>query len=253
VKFLVAVKRVVDPDARIKLKADGSGIDAESAEYKINPFCENAIEEALRLRDKHSGDVVVVTIGPEDVTPTVRAALALGADRAIRVDYSDDDLDSDLAARILASVWADEEAEVFLFGKQAIDGDNNQVGQLVAEYMERPQACFASEIAIEGEEAVVTREVDGGMETIACQLPMVLTADLRLNEPRFPSLPGIMKAKRKPIDVKSLDDLEIDEEDRALKIEVVSLEEPPKRQAGQMVADVDELLDKLKNEARVLA
>ncbi len=251
-KFLVAVKRVVDPDVRIKLKSDRSGIDTESAEYKINPFCENAIEEALRLRDLHSGEVVVVTIGPEEVTSTVRAALALGADRAIRVDYDDARLDSDLAARILATVWGEEEADVFLFGKQAVDGDNNQVGQLVAEYMERPQACFASEIKLDGGEAVVTREVDGGLETIACKLPMVLTADLRLNEPRFPSLPGIMKAKRKPLDVKSLDDLEIDAEDRALKIEVLSLEEPVKRQAGQMVADVDDLLDKLKNEARVL-
>lgn len=251
-KFLVAVKRVVDPDARIKLKGDGSGIDAESAEYKINPFCENAIEEALRLRDTHSGEVVIVTIGPEDVTPTVRAALALGADRAIRVDYPDDKLDSDLAARILATVWGEEQPEVFLLGKQAVDGDNNQVGQLVAEYIERPQGCFASEVVLEGGKAVVTREVDGGLETIAAELPVVITADLRLNEPRFPSLPGIMKAKRKPIDVKTLDDLEMDADDRELKIEVVSLEEPPKRQAGQMVADVDELLDKLKNEARVL-
>ena len=252
-KFLVAVKRVVDPDARIKLKADGSDIDAESAEYKINPFCDNALEEALQLRDKHSGEVVVVSVGTEDVTATIRAALARGADRAVRVDYPDSKLDSDLAARILATVWAEEEADIFLFGKQAIDGDNNQVGQLVAEYMERPQACFASEIRIDGPEAVVTREVDGGMETIACQLPMVLTADLRLNVPGYASLPGIMKAKRKPIDVKTLEDLEIDAEDRELKIEVVSLEEPPQRQAGQMVADVDELLNKLRNEARVLA
>ena len=185
------------------------GIDTESVEYKVNPFCENAIEEALVLQAAHGGEVVLVTVGPEDVTQTIRSGLAMGADRAIRVEGNDNDLDSDLVARILAKVVAREEPNVILLGKQAVDGDNNQVGQLLAEYMNYSQACFASEVVVEGEAAKVTREVDGGLETISIPLPAVITADLRLNEPRYASLPGIMKAKRKPIDVMSLDDLGI--------------------------------------------
>ncbi len=249
-KILVSAKRVIDPDARIKLKADKSAVDSESVEYKVNPFDENAIEEALKLRDEHGGEVVVVSIGPDDVTQTIRAGLAMGADRGIRVDVEDKALDSDLAARIFAAVFKEEEPDLFILGKQAVDGDNNQVGQLVAEYLGLPQACFASEVSIEGSEAVVTREVDGGLETIALQLPAVITADLRLNEPRYASLPGIMKAKKKPIEDMDLDDLEIT--DTALKVEVLSLEEPAGRKAGVMVGSVDELLEKLRNEARVL-
>ncbi len=249
-KILVSAKRVIDPDARIKLKPDGSGLVTESVEYKVNPFDENAIEEALRLKDEHDAEVVIVSIGPDDVTPTIRSGLAMGADRAIRVEAEDDALDSDLAARILAAVWREEEPDIFLLGKQAVDGDNNQVGQLLAQYLDMAQACFASEVKVEGSEAIVTREVDGGLETIAVQLPTIITADLRLNEPRYASLPGIMKAKRKTIDEYDLDDLEI--EDTALKIEVVSLEEPPTKAAGQKVADVDELLAKLTGEAKAL-
>jgi len=252
VKILVAIKRVIDPDARIKLNTDRTAVDTESVEYKVNPFCENAIEAALELRDAHGGEVVLVSIGPEEVTQTIRSGLAMGADRAIRVDYEDAQLDSDLAARVLAAVVnrLESDMSVFLLGKQAIDGDNNQVPQLLAQYLGLPQACFASEVAIADGQATVTREVDGGLETLSMGLPAVISADLRLNEPRYASLPGIMKAKRKTIDVHQLSDLGI--EDTALKIEVVSLEEPPSRQAGVMVGSVDELIDKLKNQARVL-
>ncbi len=249
-KILVTAKRVIDPDARIKLTADSSGVDTDTVEYKVNPFDENAIEAALELADEHDAEVVIASIGPEDVTQTIRSGLAMGAERGIRVDYEDNDLDSDLAARILAGICKDEEPDLIIMGKQAIDGDNNQVGQLLAEYLGLPQACFASEIEIDGEEVVVTREVDGGLETIAIKLPALVTADLRLNEPRYASLPGIMKAKRKPIDVLDLDDLEI--EDTALKVEVVRLEEPPTKEAGILVDDVETLFDKLSNEARVL-
>lgn len=249
-KILVTAKRVIDPDARIKLTADQSGVDTDAVEYKVNPFDENAIEAALELADDHDAEVVIVSIGPDDVTQTIRSGLAMGADRGIRVDYEDNDLDSDLAARILVGVCKEEEPDLILLGKQAIDGDNNQVGQLLAEYLSLPQGCFASEIAIKDEEIVVTREIDGGLETIALKLPAVITADLRLNEPRYASLPGIMKAKRKTIDVMDLDDLEI--EDTALKVEIVRLEEPATKEAGVLVDDVDGLLDKLSNEARVL-
>lgn len=249
-KILVSAKRVIDPDARIKLSGDGKSVDTESVEYKVNPFDENAIEEALRIADEHDGEVVIVSIGPDDVVPTIRAGLAMGAHRAIRVEVEDTDLDSDLAARIFAAVFREEEPDLFILGKQAVDGDNNQTGQLVAEYLGLPQACFASEVKIEDGEAIVTREVDGGMETIAISLPAIVTADLRLNEPRYASLPGIMKAKRKTIDEMDLDDLDID--DTALKVEVVGLEEPEGRKAGVIVDSVDALIDKLKNEARVL-
>lgn len=252
-KILVGFKRVIDPDARIKLTADKTAVDTESVEYKANPFCENALEEALRLKEEHDGEVVLVSIGGEDVTQTIRAGLAMGADRAIRVEVADRALDSDLAARIFAAVYKEEgEIDVILLGKQAVDGDNNQVGQLTAQYLGLPQACFASAVEIDEEagEATVTREVDGGMETLAVKLPAVITADLRLNTPRYAKLPDIMKARKKEIEELDLDDLEI--EDTALKIEVVSLEEPPKRKGGQIVSSVTELVEKLKNEARAL-
>ncbi len=251
-KVLVAFKRVIDPDARIKLTADKSAVDESSVEYKANPFCENALEEAIRIKEEHDAEVVLVTLGNEDSTQQIRAGLAMGADRAIRVEIEDTALDSDLAARILAAVWKKEKPELFLFGKQAVDGDNNQTPQLVAEYLGLPQACFASKVVVDedAEEAVVTREVDGGLETIAVKLPAVVSADLRLNTPRYAKLPDIMKAKRKPIDELELDELGID--DTAVKVEVLSFEEPPKRQAGVKVGSIDELVEKLKNEARAL-
>jgi len=253
VKIMVAFKRVVDPDARIKLTADGTSVATESAEFKVNPFCENALEEALRIKEEHDAEVVLVTLGGEDVAQTIRAGLAMGADRAVRVETEDAALDSDLAARIFAAVYKEQDGfDILLFGKQAVDSDNNQTGQLTAELLGLPQACFASEVAIDEDagEATVTREVDGGLETIAVKMPCVITADLRLNTPRMAKLPDIMKARRKEIEVLDFDDLEI--EDTALKIEVVHLEEPPKRAAGAFVDSVDELVAKLKNEARAL-
>jgi electron transfer flavoprotein beta subunit len=249
-KVLVAFKRVIDPDARIKLNGAKSAVDESSVEYKANPFCENALEEAIRLKEAHDAEVVLVNLGTDDSTAQIRAGLAMGADRAIRVDIGDNALDSDLAARLLAAVWKREQPEVFLFGKQAIDGDNNQTPQLVAEYLGLPQACFASKVVIEGGEAVVTREVDGGLETIAISTPCVISADLRLNTPRYAKLPDIMKAKKKPIEELDLDELGVS--DTAVKIAVVSLEEPPRRSAGVKVGSVDELVGKLRSEARVI-
>jgi len=251
-KVLVAFKRVIDPDARIKLTADKSAVDESSVEYKANPFCENALEEAIRIGDDHDAEVVLVTLGSEDSTQQIRAGLAMGAARAIRVDIEDKALDSDLAARILAEIWKREKPDIFLFGKQAIDGDNNQTPQLVAEYLGLPQACFASKVEIDEDagEVTVTREVDGGLETIALKMPAIISADLRLNTPRYAKLPDIMKAKRKTIEELEVDELGIT--DLGMKIEVISLEDPPKRTAGVIVASVDELVSKLKNEARVL-
>jgi len=253
-KILVSVKRVIDPDARLKLTDDGTGLVQGSLEYKLNPFDENAIEEAVALVKEHEGEVVLVSIGPEDWKRTIKTGLAMGADRAIRVDATDDDLDSDLTARTLAAVYDREKPDLFLLGKQAIDGDNNQVGQLLAEYLNIGQACFASEVTVEfnGDvgTAKVTREVDGGLETLQMPLPAVVTADLRLNEPGYPAIKAILGANSKPFDVLSFDDLGIT--DRTLKVEVVRLEMPPQRQAGVMVESVDELIDKLRNEARVL-
>jgi len=253
-KILVSVKRVIDPDARLKLTEDGTGLVTGSLEYKLNPFDENAIEEAMRLNEAHGGEVVLVSIGPEDWKRTIKTGLAMGADRAIRVDSDDERLDSDLTARILAAVFEREQPDLFLLGKQAIDGDNNQVGQLLAEYLNVGQACFASEVTVEHNgdagSVKVVREVDGGLETIQLPLPAVVTADLRLNEPRYPAIKAILGANSKQFDVVSLDDLGVT--DTALKVEVVRLEKPPERQAGIMVESVDDLIDKLRNEARVL-
>ena len=250
-KILVSAKRVIDPDARIKLLPGGSGVDTESVEYKVNPFDENAIEEALRLSETAGGEVVVVSVGPEDVTQTIRTGLAMGAARGIRVEATDDALDSDLVARILAAVAAKESPDIFLLGKQAVDGDNNQVGQLLAEYMGWPQATFAYKVEVNDDYdgAEVMREVDGGVETVRLSFPAVITTDLRLNEPRYASLPGIMKAKRKPFDVFDLEDLELEAD---LKVETVGFSMPPERQAGVIVDSVDALLDKLANEAKVI-
>lgn len=251
VKILVTAKRVTDPDATIRLKADKSGIELNGVEYKPNPFCENAIEEALRLKDAHGGEVVVVSIGPAEVTSTIRTALAMGGDRGILVTgIADEDLDSDLTARIFVKLAEREKPDLFLFGKQAIDGDSNQVGQLVSEYLGQPQACFASEMKVDGNRIEVTREVDGGLETIDVGMPAVVTADLRLNEPRYASLPGIMKAKKKTIEEVPVGDLGVD---TALKIVTLRYDNPPAREGGcSMVSSVDELVEKLQTEAKVL-
>jgi len=248
-KILVSSKRVTDPDARIKVRADGKGIETSNVEYKVNPFCENAIEETVRLCEEHSGESVAVAIGDEETTQYIRQALAMGVDRAVRIEADEAELDSDVVARTFAAIVAKESPDIVILGKQAIDGDNNQVAQLLAEYLGWPQACFASKVAFDGSEVTVTREVDGGLETIALSLPCVISADLRLNEPRYASLPGIMKAKKKPIDVLSFDDLGVDP---TPKVRVVRMSEPPKRKGGVKVETVDELVDKLRNEARAL-
>lgn len=248
-KILVTAKRVTDPDAKIKLRPDKSGISLDGVEYKVNPFCENAIEGALQLQEAHGGEVVVVSIGPDDVQQYIRTGLAMGADRGIHVQGEDAELDGDVVARILAALWAREQPDLVLLGKQAIDGDSNQVGQLLAELVGAPQGCFASAIELTGRTARVSREVDGGIEVVDVDLPAVLTADLRLNEPRYASLPGIMKAKRKPIETLTMADLGVS---GAVKVRTVRLEEPPKRQGGGKVGSVDELVSKLKNDARAI-
>lgn len=248
-KILVTAKRVTDPDAKIRLKADLSGIETEGLEFKVNPFCENAIEAALNLVEAAGGEVVVVSIGPDEATQYIRTGLAMGGDRGIRVDLTDEQLDSDLAARIFAAVFKKEGADLLLFGKQAIDGDSGQVAQLTAEYLGLPQASFASKIENKGGTLEVSQEHDGGHQTTAVKLPAVVSADLRLNEPRFASLPGIMKARRKPIAVMTAADLGVD---TALKVKTVQYANPPARQAGVRVGSVQELMDRLVNEAKAL-
>ena len=251
-KILVTAKRVTDPYSKISLKKDGSGLDLDNVDYKMNPFCEIAIEEALRIaEDADDPEIVVVAIGNDDATKEVRTGLAMGADRGILVEHEEDELDSDLVARILVKICEDEEPNLVILGKQATDGDGNQVGQLLAEYLNWPQATFAYKVEMNDDfdGADVMREVDGGVETVRIQFPAVITTDLRLNEPRYASLPGIMKAKRKPLDVFDLEDLELDGD---LKVETVGFSMPPERQAGIIVDSVEQLMDKLTNEAKVI-
>jgi len=250
VKILVAIKPVPNPDEKVKIKKDGSGIVLDNIKMVVNPFCEIAVEEALRIREKLTGEVVIVTVGPKGSEQQVRTALAMGADRAVLVEAGAD-LDSLAVAKVLAKVVADEQADLVLLGKQSVDDDNNQVGQILAAVLGWPQATFASriEFAADNKKANVTREVDGGLETIEVALPAVVTTDLRLNEPRYASLPGIMKAKRKEMKVVPVASLGVDTTPKAK----VLLYSPPKMRAGGgRVADVAELVSKLKNEAKVL-
>ena len=261
-KILVTAKRVTDPDARIRLKSDLSGIDSEGVEYKLNPFCENAIEEALRLQAKYDGEVIAISIGGATSLTEMRRALAMGCDRGILVEGSDDALDADLVARTIAKMLEKEQPDLLIFGKQAVDGDSNQAAQLCAEYLGLGQATFAAHpdgsagmtgrepgLAVNDGKVTAMREVDGGVEVVEVDLPAVVSADLRLNEPRLPTLPNIMKAKRKPLEQLSMADLGVD---ATLKVKTVAFRNPPERKAGVMVADVDELLNKLVNEAKVL-
>ncbi len=248
-KILVPVKRVVDYNVKVRVKADGSGVDIANVKMDINPFCEIAVEEALRLREaKVATEVVVVSIGPKKAEETLRKALAMGADRAIHIP-------TDLAAEPLAlakalkAVAEREEPGLILLGKQAIDGDNNQTGQMLAALLGWPQGTHASEVKVADGEVQVTREVDGGLQTVALKLPAIITADLRLNEPRYATLPNIMKAKKKPLEVLEADAIGVDFTPRLSTIKVV---EPPARQGGIKVASVDELIEKLKSEAKVL-
>lgn len=248
-KVLVAVKRVIDYNVKIRVKADKSDVDLTNVKMAMNPFCEIAVEEAVRLKEKGvATEVVAVTIGPKAAQEQLRTALALGADRAIHVE-TDERVDSLGAAKALAKLVEEEQPGLVVLGKQAIDSDNNQTGQMLAALTDLPQGTFASEVSVEGEKLKVTREIDGGLQTIELSLPAIVTTDLRLNEPRYAKLPDIMKAKKKPLDVKTPADLGVD---LASKVSLVSVEPPAERQGGVKVASVDELVDKLKNEAKVL-
>ncbi len=250
-KVLVTVKRVPDPETTIRVKSDGSGIETDNIKYVINPFDEIALEEALRIKEKlGSGEVVLVSIGDSVVTEQLRTGLAMGADRAILIGC-DQDLDSLAVARILAKIVEDEGPQLVLMGKQAIDDDANQAGQMLAALLGWPQATFASEVVLSDDQqaATVTREVDGGLETIGFPLPGVITADLRLNEPRYASLPGIMKARKKEIKEIAAADLGVEMTPR---LTINSLAPPTQKEAGKKVETVEELIGLLHDEAKVI-
>jgi electron transfer flavoprotein beta subunit len=248
-KVLVAVKRVVDYNVKVRVKPDNSGVDLANVKMAMNPFCEIAVEEAVRLKEKGVvNEIVVVSIGPKACQEQIRTALALGADRGIHIE-TDAEIQSLQAAKLLKAVVDKEQPNLVILGKQAIDSDNNQTGQMLAALAGMSQGTFASEVVIEGDKVNVTREVDGGMMTVSLTLPAVVTTDLRLNEPRYASLPNIMKAKKKPLESMSPADLGVDV---APRLTVVKVEAPASRQAGIKVADVAELVNKLKNEAKVI-
>jgi len=251
VKILVTVKRVPDPNSTIKVKPDGSGIVTEGLKYVINPFDEIAIEEGLRIKEKIAGtEVVLVSIGEKAAQEQLRTGLAMGADRAILV-LADGALDSLGVARIVQRIVQNEKPDLVLMGKQAIDDDSNQAGQMLAELLGWPQATFASKVDLDsaGKTVTVVREVDGGLETVRMPLPAIVTADLRLNEPRYASLPGIMKARKKELKEMSLAELGVD---ATPKLKVLRIEPPPKRQAGRRVSSVQELVHLLHTEAKVI-
>ena len=249
-KILVTVKRVVDYNVKVRVKGDNTGIETANVKMSMNPFCEIAVEEAIRLKEKGVvTEIVAVSIGAAQCQETLRTALALGADRAILIK-TDDEVQPLAVAKLLKEVVAKESPELVITGKQSIDGDNNQTGQMLAALLDWPQGTFASEIVIADGKAAVTREVDGGLETISIDLPAVVTTDLRLNEPRFASLPNIMKAKRKPLEEMSPADLGVD---IAPRVTTLKVESPASRQAGIIVESVEELVDKLKNEAKVIS
>ena len=248
-KILVPVKRVVDYNVKVRVKPDQTGVDLANVKMSMNPFCEIAVEEAIRLKEKGAAEeIIAVSIGPAQAQETIRTALAMGADRGIHVT-TDVDVESLAVAKILAKVVEEEGPELVILGKQAIDGDVNATGQMLAALLGWPQATFASELEKTDAGFNVTREIDGGLQTLAISAPAIVTTDLRLNEPRYASLPNIMKAKRKPIDAKTPDDFGVDITPR---LDVLKVAEPAKREAGVKVESVAELVDKLKNEAGVL-
>jgi electron transfer flavoprotein beta subunit len=249
-KILVAVKRVVDYAVKIRVKADGSGIELANVKMSMNPFDEIAVEEAVRLKEKGTAtEVVVVSIGSAKSQETLRTALAIGADRALLIETGDDTVEPLAVAKLLRAVVEQEKPDLVVLGKQAIDDDCNQTGQMLAALLGWPQGTFASKVAPEAGAVQVTREVDGGLETVKLNLPAVVTTDLRLNEPRYPSLPNIMKAKKKPLDTKKPQDLGVDVSPR---LKVIKTAEPPTRKGGVKVADVAELVRRLKTEAGVI-
>ena len=248
-KVLACIKRVVDYNVKVRVKADNSGVDLANVKMSMNPFCEIAVEEAVRLKEKGvATEIVVVSIGPTTAQEQLRTALALGADRAILVE-SAEDLTSLAVAKLLKAVCDKEQPNLVICGKQAIDDDANQTGQMLAALAGWPQATFASKVALADGKAQVTREIDGGLETLSVGLPAVITTDLRLNEPRYATLPNIMKAKKKPLDTVKPADLGVDV---APRLATLKVSEPPKRSAGERVADVAQLVDKLKNVAKVI-
>ena len=248
-KLLVPVKRVLDYNVKVRVKSDGSGVDLANLKMSMNPFDEIAVEEAVRLKEKGvATEIVAVSIGPAQAQDTLRTAMAMGADRALLIQ-TDEDLQPLAVAKLLKALIDQEQPDLVLMGKQAIDGDNNAVGQMLAALWDRPQATFASKVEISGGVATVTREIDGGLQTIAVDLPAVITADLRLNEPRFASLPNIMKARKKPLEIKALAEFGADV---APRLSVLKVAEPEGRKAGIKVADAAELVSRLTSEAGVL-
>ena len=248
-KIIVAVKRVIDYNVQVRVKADGTGVEKENVKMSMNPPDENAVEEALRIKEAgNANEVIIISIGDEKSQETIRTALAMGADKGILVK-TDNEVEPLAVSKIISKVAEKEKPEIILLGKQAIDDDSNQTAQMVSAILNWPQATFASKIELKDNEAIVTREIDEGLETIKLSKPFVASCDLRLNEPRYASLPNIMKAKKKPIEIIEVGDLNIDIEPR---IEQIKVEEPPVRQKGVMVSDVAELVNKLKNEAKVI-
>lgn len=248
-KVLVPIKRVIDYNVKVRVKADNSGVDLANVKMAMNPFCEIAVEEAVRLKEKGVvSEIVAVSIGPKAAQEQLRTAMALGADRSILVE-TDEAVQPLGIAKALKAVVDEEKPDLVILGKQAIDDDNNQTGQMLAALTGMPQGTFASEVNVEEGKVKVTREVDGGLQTVELTLPAVVTTDLRLNEPRYASLPNIMKAKKKPLDTKTPADLGVDMTPR---VTIEKVENPPERKAGVIVGSVDELVDKLKNEAKVI-
>lgn len=248
-KVLVAVKRVIDYNVKARVKADNSDVDLANVKMALNPFCEIAIEEAVRLKEAGTADeVVVVSVGSKSCDEQIRTALALGCDRGIRIDTPDSP-DSLSVAKLLAKVVEQETPGLVILGKQAIDSDNNQTGQMLAALLNRPQGTFASAVKVSEDKVQVTREIDGGLQTVELAMPAIVTTDLRLNEPRYASLPNIMKAKRKPLTVITPDELGVTV---GSNISLLRVDPPAERQAGVKVSSVDELVEKLRNEAKVI-
>ena len=248
-KVMVPVKRVVDANVKVRVKPDGSGIDLANVKMAVNPFCEIGIEEAVRLKEAGTAtEVLAVAVGEASCQEQLRTCLALGADRAILVE-AEADLEPLAIAKVLKAVYDQEQPGIVILGKQSIDGDNSQTGPMFAALTGLAQGTFASNLSVDGDSAEVIREVDGGLQTVALKLPIVVTTDLRLNEPRYASLPNIMKAKRKPLDTTTPEALGVDVGRRT---EVLEVAPPPERQAGIKVENVDELVDKLRNEAKVI-
>lgn len=248
-KVLVPIKRVIDANVKVRVKPDNTGVELANVKMAINPFCEIAVEEAIRLKEAgHASEIIVVSIGDASCQETLRTALAMGADRGILVQ-TDEQLEPLNVAKLLKAVVTNEAPGIVILGKQSIDGDNGQTGQMLAALLNWSQGTFASNLELDGDHINVTREIDGGLETIRLTMPTIITTDLRLNEPRYASLPNIMKAKKKPIETSSPADLGVEV---APRLTIINVGEPPKREAGVIVETAHELVDKLRNEAKVI-